>query len=55
MRIGKKKKKRRSPKRILTPEEVPERFIVPEKVPDRVPVPVEVPLAPSREVNTGGS
>lgn len=53
MNVGKKRKRQRNPKRILTPEETPERFVFPIKVPDKVPV--SVPLVEPKKVNVGGS
>jgi hypothetical protein len=54
MKIGKKKKKVRNTKRILTPEETPERFVTPKKIPVKLPVPAKVPLPVPKEVNTTG-
>jgi hypothetical protein len=55
MQIGKKRKKQRNPKRILTPEEMPERFIpLPKQVPVKLPVPAKVPMPAPTKVTTGG-
>ncbi len=50
MRIGKRKKRQRNPKRILKPDELP--IKMPERIAVDIPLPVQVPVP--KEVNIGG-